>query len=119
MLTGFDNTERRQRMREAVLALRQAADDVAAGRESPAFVGDGVIDLSGPREVNWDAMWSAGDAHLPNPVLPLSSSEAAALRQQFPAPSAAAPVSAPAAPSNGPRFPRGTIVTRSSSRARS
>jgi hypothetical protein len=115
VLTGFAGGYGREWIGEAKAVLRAAAADVAGGREAPVFVGEGVIAFDEPRELRLDDWWGAHDSHMPNPVLPLSSSEAAALRQQFPAPPAAvspsappAPVSSPAAPSSGPRFQRGT-----------
>jgi hypothetical protein len=40
MLAGFSDAQWLARMRSAMLTLREAAADVAAGREGPAFVGE-------------------------------------------------------------------------------
>lgn len=110
MMTGFDDAEWRTRARGAISMLRAAAEAVRNGDETPCMTGPGIYDFSEPREVRLDDYWNASDQF--RRVLSLSRIEAEALRQKFPAPSAAAQASSPAASSSGPRFPRGTVFTR-------
>jgi hypothetical protein len=58
VLAGFGGAGWRARMGAATDALRRAADDVAAGRESYGITGPGLLDWSSPpAEINPDDWW--------------------------------------------------------------